>query len=236
MTWWCVELSSIDYREAHQLQIELVAARKSGQIAENVLLLLEHPSVFTLGRRGGRDNLRVSESFLEESGIPLIHIERGGDITYHGPGQLIGYPIIDLHAAKSTITDYVGRLEEVLIRTAADFGVVGERNPRNRGVWVGNRKLASLGIAVRRGITFHGFALNVNVGLDPFGWIHPCGLHGVGITSLERELQRQVPLNQVRKILKTHVRSVFDTDLSPLALAQLRAAMEASDPASQPWT
>lgn len=225
-----MELPSLDYREAHQLQINLVAARKSRAVGADVLLLLEHPPVFTLGRRGGKDNLKVSESFLQEAGIPLIPIERGGDITYHGPGQLIGYPIIDLHAAAMTLTDYVQRLEEVLIRTAADLGVTGGRNPINRGVWVGNRKLASLGIAVRRGITFHGFALNVNVGLAPFDWIHPCGLQGIGITSLQRELQQEIPLNRVREILKEHVQALFGMQLKAMTLPKLRALIQSPAP------
>lgn len=226
MIWWCIELASLAYGEGHQLQIDLVAGRKAGTVAANVILLLEHPPVFTLGRRGGRENLRVPESFLQDSGIPLVHIERGGNITYHGPGQLVSYPIIDLHAAGMTLTDYVGRLEEVLIRTAADFGVHSGRNPINRGVWVGNQKLASLGIAVRRGITFHGFALNVNVGLEPFGWINPCGLEGIGITSLECELNQKIPMDQVRRVVKGHLQTQFSMELVAMTLPELQARLK----------
>jgi lipoate-protein ligase B len=186
--WFCTDLGLIDYEEAHDLQLRLVAARIGGVLASDILLLLEHMPVFTLGRRGGRKNLIVSEPFLNEAQIRVVHAERGGDITFHGPGQLVGYPILDLRAAKLTVTDYVERLEEVMIKAAACWGVHATRNPLNHGVWAGERKLGSLGIAIRRGIAFHGFALNVNVSLEPFDWINPCGLQGVKMTSIEREI------------------------------------------------
>ncbi len=178
-TWLCVELPVTDYREAWDLQTGLVAARNSGVLASDVLLLLEHAPVFTLGRRGGLENLTVSEEFLKEAGVPVVHVERGGNITYHGPGQLVGYPILDLHASGLTVSDYVERLEEIMIRTAAHWGVAAGRNPINRGVWVGNSKLGSIGVAIRHGISFHGFAFNVSLSLEPFGWINPCGLRGI---------------------------------------------------------
>ena len=175
---------------------------------------MEHEPVFTLGRRGGRENLIVSELFLEEAQIPIVHVERGGDITFHGPGQLVGYPILDLRAAKLTVTGYVERLEQIMIQTAAHWGVHATRNRLNHGVWVGGRKLGSLGIAVRRGITFHGFALNVNVSLEPFAWINPCGLHGVKMTSLERETTRKASMKEVREQMKRNIEEVFDVDLN----------------------
>lgn len=214
-TWLCSELSLFDYEKARDLQVGLVASRKSGFVPADILLLLEHPSVFTLGRRGGRENLTVSEAFLKESGIPVVHVERGGNITYHGPGQLIGYPIMDLHAAKLTVTEYVGRLEEVMIRTAAHWNVRAGRNALNRGVWVGKSKLGSLGIAIRRGITFHGFALNVNLSLEPFGWINPCGLKGIGVTSLERELSKKLSMKEVLEQVKLNFKEVFQVELDP---------------------
>jgi lipoate-protein ligase B len=186
--WLCAELGLLNYEEAHGLQLRLHTARERRIIKSDILLLLEHPPVFTLGRRGGRENFKVSDVFLREANVPVVHVERGGDITFHGPGQLLGYPILDLRAAGLTVTGYVERLEEVMIRTAAHWGVHAARNPLNHGVWVGDRKLGSLGIAVRRGIAFHGFALNVNMSLEPFGWIEPCGLHGVQMTSIGREI------------------------------------------------
>jgi lipoate-protein ligase B len=211
--WLCADLALLDYEEARELQLRLVAARDRRIVDSDILLLMEHAPVFTLGRRGGRENLMVSELFLKEAGVPVVHVERGGDITFHGPGQLVGYPILDLRAAKLTVTGYVERLEEIMIRTAAHWGVHAARNRLNRGIWVGDRKLGSLGIAVRRGIAFHGFALNVNVSLEPFGWINPCGLHGVAMTSLERETACKVPMKEVRQQMKSSIERVFGVDL-----------------------
>ena len=214
-TWICADLGTSDYEEVRRLQVALVAARKSGLITEDVLLLVEHPPVLTLGRRGGLEHLAVSEAFLGKLGIPIVAVERGGNITFHGPGQLVGYPIIDLHAAELTATGYVYRLEEVMIRTAAHWGVHAGRDPVNRGVWVGKRKLGSIGIAVRRGIAFHGFALNVNLSLEPFGWINPCGLHGITMTSLERELSTEMTMEEVREEVKSNIETVFRMELTP---------------------
>lgn len=217
-----MELPSMDYGDAWHLQKRLVDARRSREVPSDVFVLLEHPPVFTLGRRGGLDNLTVPESFLERSGIPVFHVERGGDITYHGPGQIVGYPVVDLHAARLGVTEYVEKLEEVMIRTAACWGVASGRSPVNRGVWVGKCKLGSIGVAVRRGVTFHGFALNVNVSLEPFGWINPCGLKGIGMTSLERELTRTLPGEEVRESVKHSVQSVFGVELTPVDLGEIR--------------
>jgi lipoate-protein ligase B len=215
----------LDYEEAHDLQLRLVSARASGIIESDILLVMEHAPVLTLGRRGGRENLRVSESFLKEAGIAVVHAERGGDITFHGPGQLVGYPILDLRAAGLTIAGYLERLEEIMIQTAAHWGIIATRSPLNRGIWVGGRKLGSLGIAVRRGIAFHGFALNVNMSLEPFGWINPCGLHGVRMTSIEQEMAQEpeaacrpggspaASMKEVREQVKLNFQKVFNVDL-----------------------
>jgi len=211
----------MEYTRAWDLQNKLVGARKDGVIDKDIVLLLEHPSVFTIGRRGGLKNLTVSEDFLEKAGIPVIHVERGGDITFHGPGQIVMYPIIDLRAARLGVIDYVGLLEEVMIRTASDWGIEAGRNPLNRGVWVGNNKLGSIGIAIRRGISFHGMAFNVNLSLEPFGWINPCGLHNIGITSMERELSRKLSIEKVREATKRHVETTFSVELVISDLAQI---------------
>ena len=203
-----------DYQKVRELQLRLVTARERRSIVPDILLLMEHEPVFTLGRRGGRENLMVSELFLEEARIPIVHVERGGNITFHGPGQLVGYPILDLRAAKLTVTGYVEKLEEIMIRTAAHWGVHATRNRLNHGIWVEGRKLGSLGIAIRRGITFHGFALNVNVSLEPFGWINPCGLQGVKMTSLEQQIARKVSMKEVREQMKHNIKEVFDVDLN----------------------
>jgi lipoate-protein ligase B len=164
------------------------------------------------------EHLTVSQGLLEERGIPVVPTERGGSITYHGPGQLIGYPIVDLHRARLGVPDFVTALEEVMIRTSRDFGVLSERSPVNRGVWVGNRKLGSVGLAVRRGISFHGFALNVNPSLEPFTWVQPCGLQGVKMTSLRRELGEALPMANVRQCACSHIQAVFDVALEPVAV------------------
>ncbi len=210
--WLLIELPIMEYTKAWDLQNNLVEARKDGVIDKDIVLLLEHPSVFTIGRRGGLKNLTVSEDFLEKAGIPVIHVERGGDITFHGPGQIVMYPILDLRAARLGVIDYVGMLEEVMIRTASDWGIEAGRNPKNRGVWVGNNKLGSIGIAIRRGISFHGMAFNVTLSLEPFGWINPCGLQNIVITSMERELSRKVSIDKVRDAVKRHVEDVFSVE------------------------
>jgi lipoate-protein ligase B len=223
--WYCVDLPAMEYREAWDLQHSLVAARKDVVVDRDIVLFLEHRPVFTLGRRGGLDGLMVSESFLEKEGIAVIHVERGGDITFHGPGQLVVYPIIDLKALGLGVADYVTALEEVMIRTAADFEVKAERNPKNRGVWIGNNKLGSIGVAVRRGVTYHGLALNVTTSLTPFSWIHPCGHSDIGMTSLGRELSREVSMSQVRASARYNVESVFEVQLVMKSLAELKAFM-----------
>lgn len=213
-SWLCADLALMDYQKVRELQLRLVTARECRTIVPDILLLMEHEPVFTLGRRGGRENLMVSELFLQEARIPIVHVERGGDITFHGPGQLVGYPILDLRAAKLTVTGYVQKLEEIMIRTVAHWGVHATRNRLNHGIWVDSRKLGSLGIAIRRGIAFHGFALNVNVSLEPFGWINPCGLQGVKMTSLEQQTARKVSMKEVREQMKCNIKEVFDVDLN----------------------
>ena len=220
--WLCVDLPTMEYKEAWDLQANIVAARKDRIIDTDIVLFLEHHPVFTLGRRGGLNNLTVSEAFLEKKGISVIQVERGGDITFHGPGQLVIYPIIELRAARLGVADYVTALEEVMIRTAADWGIKAEQNPRNRGVWVGNNKLGSIGVAIRRGVSFHGLAFNVNTSLEPFSWIHPCGLEDIEITSLERELSHTISLSQVRETARHHIEVVFGVKLTMKSLAELK--------------
>lgn len=217
-----VDLPATEYHEALALQQEIVAARHAGTIEWDVILVLEHPPVFTIGRNGASSNLTVSQPFLKKRGIPFVRIERGGDITYHGPGQVVGYPILKLDGVRLTIKDYIWHLEEVMIRVAVDFGVRAERNRRNHGIWVKARKMGSTGIAVRRNITFHGFALNANIDLAPFDWIHPCGLSGVKMTSLENELHDPVDMSALRQRIQYHLESIFELDPVPVTLPQLR--------------
>ncbi|HPA13792.1 MAG TPA: lipoyl(octanoyl) transferase LipB [Desulfobacterales bacterium] len=220
--WHCLQLSAVSYSEALDLQHRLVDARINKIIDRDIVLLLEHPPVFTLGRRGGLESLKISEKFLEETGIPIFHTERGGTITFHGPGQVVLYPIIRLRENRMRVVEYVTGLEEIMIRTAGDWGIRAERNSLNRGVWVGNRKLGSIGISVRRGITFHGLALNVNLSLEPFGWIHPCGLPGVQMTSMREVLSSEIAMNPVRRAVRQHIESVFAVELEMIKREELR--------------
>jgi lipoyl(octanoyl) transferase len=207
-----VDLGLTDYAAAYALQLELVEKRRSGTVAEDLFLVTEHPSTFTLGRRGGRQNLMVSGQFLRQKNIPLVHIERGGDITYHGPGQLVIYPIMHLRQAGLTVSGYVHCLEEIMIGLAAASGVVAVRDSRNHGVWAGDRKLGSVGIAIRHGVAFHGLALNVNICLEPFSWVNPCGLTGVQMTTLSRESGREVVLSEVKNDLPGQLSQVFSRE------------------------
>ena len=184
---------------------------------QDVILILEHTPVFTLGRRGGSENLTVSDAFLKKSGIQVIQVERGGDITYHGPGQMVVYPILDLDRRRLGITELVFMLEEIMIRVSGALGVQADRNPRNRGVWVGNKKLGSIGLAVRKGISFHGMALNVNLSMTPFEWIHPCGLTNISMTSLEMELPKRPSMQHVRELTKQHLGDVFGRHLEEIS-------------------
>ena len=215
-----MQYSMLAYPASRKLQQKLVALRKNKEIPDS-LVLLEHPSVFTLGNRGDRKNLKVSEAFLQAAGIPVVHVERGGDITYHGPGQLVGYPIWDLQQARVKVAEYINCLEEVMIRVADDWGVRTNRNPLNRGIWVGRRKIGSVGIAVRRGICFHGFAFNVNLSLKPFEWINPCGLEGIGVTSLAKEIPANISMAEVRQATRRHMETVFEIqfdEIEPLPI------------------
>lgn len=210
---FCADLGLIEYREAWKLQTELVDARIKHEVPIDIVLFLEHLPVFTLGRRGGAENLLVSESFLEKSGISVVHIERGGNITYHGPGQLVVYPIMDLHTARIGVVEFVDALEEVMLKTVALWGIKADRNSVNRGIWVGEKKMGSIGIALRKGVSFHGLALNVNLSLTPFTWIQPCGLRDVQMTSMSQELSREVSINKVQEKLKENFESVFGMQL-----------------------
>ncbi|MFZ0613760.1 MAG: lipoyl(octanoyl) transferase LipB [Desulfobacterales bacterium] len=219
--WRVFEPGCIDYAEALELQHRLVAARKSRALDTDLLMVLEHPPVFTLGRRGGRENLIVSSDFLARSGVEVIQTERGGNITYHGPGQLVAYLILDLEAARLGVKDLVYLLEEAMLRTAAGWSIAATRSPVNHGIWVGGSKMGSIGIAIRRGITYHGLALNVDPALEPFSWINPCGLAGVGVTSLKQASGLAPDMRSVQPVFKTHIQTVFGTELVAMEPAEV---------------
>ena len=204
-----VDLGTIAYQDAWDLQHKVHEAKQAG-LSSDVLLLLEHPHVLTLGKNAKKENILVSETLLKEQGIDCVSIERGGDVTYHGPGQLIGYPLFFLEALKLKVVDFVHRLEEVMIRVLQSYGLPAQRSPLNRGVWVNEAKLGFVGIALRRGITLHGFALNVAPKLSYYDMIHSCGLKGVEIVSLSSLLQRSISMEEVKKKTIISFEDVFD--------------------------
>ena len=228
LVWQGVDLGTVPYPDALAFQHKLVETVSSGALS-GVVLLLEHPPVFTLGQRGGIENLKVTQAFLERSGISVIQTERGGSITYHGPGQLVVYPVIDLKQAGVSVAGYVEALEEVMIRTAGDWNIPACRNPAGRGVWVKAAKLGSVGIRVRRTVVFHGLALNVSVCLAPFDWINPCGLEGVAMTSMVQEAQREISMADVRQAVIRHMEAVFKTTLTMTDGAALKALIRRPD-------
>lgn len=208
------KLGLVSYEDALALQRSLVDGRRAGRIGDT-LLLLEHPHVITLGVRGGRTHVLASAETLAARGVEIHETGRGGDVTYHGPGQIVGYPILDLNPDRRDVHRYVRDLEEVLIRTAADFGIAAARVAGLTGVWVGNEKLAAIGVRIARWVTSHGFALNVSTDLDYFGLIVPCGITDRGVTSLSRLLGHSVELDTVEDRIASHFSNVFQ-------LSQLR--------------
>ena len=200
------QLGRIDYASALELQQRLVAERQQGLICDQ-LLLLEHPHVITMGRNGHRENLLAHEDVLARAGIAYHPTDRGGDVTYHGPGQLVGYPILDLREWKRDVGAYVRSIEQVLIDTLAGFGIAAGRIPGLTGVWVDGRKIAAIGVHISRWVTSHGFALNVSTDLSYFRYIVPCGL-ARPVTSMA-QLGVQATLGEVSQRLARHFERVF---------------------------
>ncbi len=206
-------LGRTPYAEALALQQSLHDSRKRNEISDT-LLLLEHPHVITLGRAANRANILVDEQTRTEKKIELFETGRGGDVTYHGPGQLVGYPIISLAPDAQDVRRYVRNIQEVLVRTARDFGVEAEpRGGDHVGVWVGDDKLAAIGIRISRWVTMHGFAFNVTTALEYFNLIVPCGIQGHGVTSLEKILGTTIEIATVAKIAAKHFGEVFQRQM-----------------------
>lgn len=203
-------LGLVPYGEALTLQKQLVEDRREGRIGD-VLLLVEHPHVLTLGVRGdgGRSHILATDDVLASRGVEVFEAGRGGDITYHGPGQIVGYPILDLKPDRCDVHRYVRDLEEVLIRVAADYGIQAERIQGLTGVWAGGEKVAAIGVRIARWITSHGFALNVTTDLDYFNLIVPCGIGDRGVTSMSRVLGRRLDRAEVEDRLIQRFTDVF---------------------------
>lgn len=206
------QLGRMEYAEALRLQRQRVAQRKTGEIPDT-LLLLEHPHVYTLGRNARRENLLVPAEWLASRGVQVFETDRGGDVTYHGPGQLVGYPVFDLAQHRRDLSWYMRSLEEVFIGVARGFGIEAERLAGAPGVWVGQNKLVAMGVHVSRWVTSHGFAFNVNTDLHYFEWIVPCGLRDKGVTSLEKLLGRQVEMHSVVERVLEHFARIFELEV-----------------------
>jgi lipoyl(octanoyl) transferase len=206
------QLGLVDYADGLCLQRERVAARKAGIISDT-LLLLEHTHVYTLGRNAKKENLLISAEQLAARGAQVFEIDRGGDVTYHGPGQLVGYPILDLTQHRRDIAWYMRSLEEVLISVARDYAIEAARLAGAPGVWVGNDKLGAIGVHISRWVTSHGFAFNVNTDLRYFEWIVPCGLRDKGVTSLQKLLGRRVEMDEVAEKTVRHFGRVLELEM-----------------------
>jgi len=229
-----VDLGLLGYAEAYALQKRVVAARKAGAI-EDVLLLCEHPHVITLGRSGKRENLLASEHVLRQKGVEFHDTDRGGDVTYHGPGQIVGYPILNLGAIRRDVVWYVRMLEEAMIRATAEFGVTAERVTGKTGIWVraGNseEKLAAIGVRISRWVTSHGFAYNVSTDLRNFELIVPCGIADRKATSLEKLLGRSVEEKEVAPRIAKHLGEVLGLEMKEASRKELLEKLERAEQA-----
>ncbi len=227
-----VDLGLTGYAEACELQKRTAAARKANVI-EDVLLLCEHPHVITLGRNGKRENLLASEHVLRQKGVELHATDRGGDITYHGPGQIVGYPILNLGAIRRDVVWYVRTLEEAMIRATGEFGITAGREPGKTGVWVksGNtdEKLAAIGVHISRWVTSHGFAYNVSTDLRYFDLIVPCGIADRKATSLEKLLGRGVDKKEVAPRIARHLGELFGLEMKTATRQELLEKLEHAD-------
>jgi len=222
---WAYDLGRINYAEALNLQRELVAMRQRESLPE-ILLVVEHNHVITFGRAGREVNLLSDPDSLRKAGVEVFYIERGGDVTYHGPGQLVAYPIFDLNYWKKDLHLFLRNLEEVIMQTLSEYGLKAERVKGLTGVWVKGKKVAAIGVAVKKWITLHGLALNVNTDLSFFRFIHPCGIVDKPVTSMQELLGVKIDLKEVSKMVQEKFEVVFGLKIeekSPDSLQQLLA-------------
>jgi len=220
-----IDFGLVDYQDAWDRQKSIfdgmLKQKSEGESSfGGYFVLCEHPHVYTLGKSGAGANLLIPEEFLKQIGATFYRIDRGGDITYHGPGQLVGYPIIDLEVFGLSLKEYIHSIEEVIIQSIAQFGIVGERLEGATGVWLDTsilgrtRKICAIGVKASRFVTMHGFALNINSNLDYFGYINPCGFVDKGVTSMEKELGQKLDFEEVKQVVSQKFESVFGAQLS----------------------
>jgi lipoyl(octanoyl) transferase len=223
-------LGTVDYLEAWDLQRRVAEARRR-DLVPDTLLLLEHPHTYTLGRRSKPEHVLLSHDELARRGIPLYEVDRGGDVTYHGPGQLVGYPILKRTSARIDYLSYIRELERALLAAVVQLGVPGERKDRFSGVWVGERKLCAIGVKIDAyGITSHGFALNINPDLSLFSHIVPCGIPDKEVTSLRQELGRRVSMRRVMNAVVESLEVTFQLEARPRSVGLGRVEQLAADP------
>jgi lipoate-protein ligase B len=215
-----------EYRACWELQQRLAAVRRAGQVPD-LLLLVEHPPTYTIGRRGTRDHLLIDEARLQEVGATCLEVDRGGDITFHGPGQLVVYAIIDLGLTNRSVRRYVENLEQVVIDTLRQYGLEGVIDPDNPGVWLGRDKIAAIGISIHHGVSYHGFALNIDPDLRYFDYMIPCGIPDRGATSLARELGRPVDAEEAANLVIERFGARFEVEIGHnLTLDELRRIVD----------
>ena len=221
---YLTEMGSVDYKKALELQHRIVKLKEDS--FSDILLLVEHPSVITVGHRGKEENILVSKDFLKDKEFSLLHVERGGDVTCHEPGQLVGYPLIRLKNFNLKVKDFIEKIEEVIIETLKTYSVTGRRNKLNNGVWIGKKKIASIGIRLKKWISFHGFSLNVNNDLYGFSLIRPCGLKDVGVTSIKEVTGKEIPVEEVSKELIKNFSHIFNIKFQVLSPEELFERIE----------
>jgi lipoyl(octanoyl) transferase len=220
-----INLGRTDYKSCWDLQQRLLEHRRMHQVPD-VLLLTEHNHVYTIGKSGDDKHLLATEAELRGQGIRVYHNDRGGDITYHGPGQLVGYPILDLHDYYLDLHRYLRDLEEVIIRTLATYDIIGSRLPGYTGVWVGMKKICAIGVKTSHWVTMHGFALNVNTDLSFFDGIIPCGISEKGVSSVQRETSWEVDLDQAGEHLTEQFGTVFGVEVRRMSIDELGRGIE----------
>lgn len=218
-----VDVGLIDYKKALDLQEKILQAKREKRIEEDVLLLLEHPPTITIGKRGSREEILLDKVKLHKSGISIYEIGRGGRVTYHGPGQLVGYPILNLVNYGKDLHLYLRNLEEVIIRTLRGFDILAKRERGLTGVWVNGKKIASIGVQVKNWISMHGFALNVNCDLNYFDLIKPCGMESKVMSSIAITLGRKVKMEDVTTSLIFHFRQIFSVQTTKVSLQALKS-------------
>jgi lipoyl(octanoyl) transferase len=225
---WVIRCGLVPYQAARDAQARLAAARQAGEIPD-LLLLLEHPPVYTRGRRSKPEELPMGSDWYRAQGIEVRDSDRGGAVTYHGPGQLVGYPIVSLKPYGDDVHDYVRRMERAVIETLGELGIEAGTIDGLTGVWTGGRKIGSIGIHISRGVTTHGLAINVNNDLQPFEWIVPCGIEGVRMTSVGRELGAEQDLPAIGAALSARLADVYERRAQEVDARELARRVEGTD-------